>query len=97
MTGKKRQQAVALKYEAGKGAPKVTARGQGLLAEKIIEVAKAHGIPVTEDPDLVAVLASVELDHEIPEELYQAVAEILAFVYRVNEKWKVEHKVEDRS
>jgi len=88
-TSKKRQQAVALKYEALKGgAPKVTAKGKGLLAEKIIEMARANNIPIREDSDLVELLAKVELNREIPEELYKAVAEILAFVYRMNEKWK---------
>lgn len=90
---KKRQQAVALKYEAHKGsAPKVTAKGKGVLAEKIIEMARANNIPIREDPDLVELLAKVELDREIPEELYKAVAEILAFVYRLNNKWKEEKK-----
>lgn len=90
--GEKRQQAVALKYEALKGvAPKVTAKGKGALAEKIIEVARANNIPIREDPDLLQILASVELDREIPEELYKAVAEILAFVYRVNREWLKTH------
>lgn len=88
---KKRQHAVALKYEANKGAPRVTAKGKGVLAEKIIELAKANNIPVREDPDLVEILAKVELGQEIPEEMYKAVAEILAFVYRLNNKWKEDH------
>lgn len=93
---KKRQQAVALKYEALKGAPRVAAKGQGLLAEKIIELAKANNIPIREDPDLMELLAKVELGQEIPEELYKAVAEILAFVYRINDKWKKDHGMKEK-
>jgi flagellar biosynthesis protein len=81
-----RQKAVALGYDRDKdNAPKVLAKGSGTLAEKIIEVARAHGIHIKEDPLLIELLASVEIDQEIPPVLYQAVAEILAFVYRLNE------------
>jgi flagellar biosynthesis protein len=86
---KRRQKAVALRYEAGQDrAPKVTAKGQGILAERIIEIAKEHGIHVHEDPDLVAVLSKFDAPAEIPEELYRAVAEVLAFVYRLNQGTK---------
>lgn len=79
------KQAVALKYDRVKDeAPKVTAKGKGRVAENIIELAKAHGIPVKDDPDLVEVLASLEIDQEIPPEIYVAVAELLAFVYSAN-------------
>lgn len=79
------KKAVALKYEPGKSnAPRVTAKGKGLLAERIIEIAREQGIPVSEDPDLVAALIRLEFDEEIPPELYKAVAEILAFAYRLN-------------
>lgn len=89
MAGNKRKKAVALKYEAAKDrAPKVAAKGSGLVAEHIIELAKKEGIPLQEDPDLVGVLMKLELQEEIPSDLYQAVAEILAFAYRLNRKMK---------
>ncbi len=85
MKREKPRKAVALRYDAQEdSAPRVIAKGQRLIAEKIIAVAKAHGIHVHEDPDLVAVLAKLDLNVTIPETLYQAVAEVLAFVYRLN-------------
>jgi flagellar biosynthesis protein len=81
------QKAVALKYDKKKdGAPKVTAKGQGKVAENIIELAKKHDIPIKDDPDLVEVLSSLDLNQEIPSEIYAAVAELLAFVYSLNSK-----------
>lgn len=77
---KARRKAVALHYD-GKGTPRVTATGTGLVAERILEVAREHGVPVHDDPVLSTVLAQVPLGDEIPETLYVAVAEILAFVY----------------
>ncbi len=77
----------ALKYTYGKdSAPRLVAKGSGKIAEKIIEIAKAHGIPIREDKQLVEVLSSLDLYQEIPQELYQAVAEILAFIYSLNKK-----------
>ena len=81
------KKAVALKYKRGQdNAPKVTAKGTGLVAEKIIDIARKQGIPVKDDPDLVEVLSRLDLDEEIPPELYVIVAELLAFVYRLNRK-----------
>lgn len=81
------QQAVALKYEAGKhGTPEVVASGRGRIAEQIIALAKAHGIYVKQDPELVDVLSTLDIGEAIPPELYAVVAEILAFVYQVNAK-----------
>jgi len=81
-----RQKAVALKYNKGiDKAPRVTAKGKGYIAEKIISLAKSHDIPIKEDPDLVNVLAELDLHDEIPPELYMVVAELLAFVYRMNQ------------
>jgi flagellar biosynthesis protein len=77
--------AVALHYD-GEQAPRVTAKGQGLVAEKILELAEEHGIPLHEDPDLVTLLARLELGDEIPANLYVAVAEVIAFAYMVNGK-----------
>lgn len=83
----KRKTAVALGYHGEKGnAPKLKAKGQGPVAERIIETAKEHGVPIQSDPDLVEVLAALDLDMEIPEEIYAVVAELLAFVYRTNNK-----------
>ena len=81
----RRSKAVALRYDDLKDpAPRVIAKGQGRIAERILEVARRCGVPVHEDPDLVEVLAQVELDRVIPEALYHAVAEVLAFLYRLN-------------
>jgi len=80
-----RQVAVALGYEPGKGrAPEVVARGYGRIAEFILEVARERKIPVREDADLAEVLARLDVGAEIPDELYEAIAEVLAFIYRVN-------------
>ncbi len=81
-----RQLAVALGYEAEKdAAPRVLAKGRGAVAEAIIRVAGEVGIPVQEDDDLVQLLSMLDVEEEIPPELYQVVAEVLAFVYRMNE------------
>jgi len=81
------KKAVALKYEPEKdGAPRVVAKGQGRLAELILEVARRHGIPVREDSELVRELFRLEIEAEIPPELYEAVAVILAWAYRLNRK-----------
>jgi flagellar biosynthesis protein len=78
--------AVALGYEPGgaRSAPEVLASGVGLLAERIVEKARALGVPVREDSDLAEVLGNLPLGAEIPPELYEAVAEVLAFIYRMN-------------
>ncbi len=65
-------------------APRLVAKGQGHVAERILEIAREHGIHIHEDPDLVEVLAALDLGQLIPEELYEALAEILAFIYRLN-------------
>lgn len=79
------KKAVALLYQREKNdAPIVAASGQGEVAKKILALAQESGIPIKEDTDLVEVLAKVPVGDEIPVELYQAVAEILAFVYRLN-------------
>ena len=89
MTDNKQKKAVALKYDHEKdNAPRITAKGSGSIAEKIIELAKDEGIPITEDQDLVSALAQLDFQEEIPAELYKAVAEILAFAYRLNRKMK---------
>lgn len=74
--------AVALHY-SGRGAPRVVAKGGGLVAENIIKVAQAHGIPLDEDAALASALSRVDLNREIPRELYVAVAQVLAFAWDV--------------
>ncbi|MBZ0105516.1 MAG: EscU/YscU/HrcU family type III secretion system export apparatus switch protein [Sulfuricella denitrificans] len=78
-----RRTAVALAYHAGQSAPKVVARGRGLLADAIIARAKEAGVYVHESPALVSLLMQVDLDQHIPPELYLAVAELLAWLYRL--------------
>ncbi len=86
--------AVALLYnEKDSESPKVVASGKGTVAEKIIETALEAGVHIQEDPDLVELLSKVPVGDEIPVELYQTVAEVLAFVYQVNEKFKQKVKV----
>lgn len=76
--------AVALQYEPDSGrAPRVTAKGQGTIAEQIIALAQAHEVHIHESPELLEVLIRLELGDEIPEALYRAIAEIIAFTYRL--------------
>ncbi len=82
-----RRQAVALRYRPGQDrAPKVAAKGDGYVADRIVELAREHGIPVREDRNLVQVLALLDLDKEIPPAVYKAVAEILAWVYHLTHR-----------
>ena len=77
------QLAVALHYDKT-GAPRVIAKGKGAIGAKIIEVARAHDIPIEENEVLVGALSNVEIGDEIPQELYKAVAEVLIFVLRLS-------------
>lgn len=77
--------AIALTYQREKNrAPTVAATGRGRIAERILELAREHGVPIREDPDLVQLLAKLDLGEAIPAELYPVIAEVFAFVYRVN-------------
>jgi flagellar biosynthesis protein len=78
--------AVALAYAPGDAAPRVVAKGRGLIAETIIERAREHGIYVHESPELVSLLLQVDVDDRIPPQLYIAVAELLAWLYRIEEQ-----------
>ena len=79
-----REKAVAMRYDQERNdAPVVTAKGEGLLARRIVEVARAADVPVVEDAALVSALLSLELGQEIPVELYEAVARILSWIYRL--------------
>lgn len=77
--------AVALKYD-GNNPPKVTAKGEGLTAHQILEIAEKHGVPLQTDPELARVLAHIPLGDEIPQQLYIAVAEVIAFAYYLSGK-----------
>ncbi|WLQ17224.1 EscU/YscU/HrcU family type III secretion system export apparatus switch protein [Hahella aquimaris] len=79
------QQAIALFYD-GKQAPKVSAKGEADLAEEIIAIAREHGVPLYENPELVRSLAQLDLGDEIPELLYRVIAEIIAFAYHIQGK-----------
>lgn len=79
-----RKSAVALTYEAGASAPRVVAKGRGLIAQEILKRAAEAGVYVHESPELVALLMQVELDRAIPPQLYAAVAELLAWLYRLD-------------
>ena len=78
----RRKQATALSY-GGSGSPKVVATGRERIAEKIIEVARGAGVPIREDPALAQALAQLDVGHEIPPELYQAVAEALVWALKL--------------
>jgi len=77
--------AVALLYD-GTNAPRIAAKGRGALAEQILALAKQHNVPMEGDPELASLLAQIPLGEEIPEALYQAIAEVIAFAYLVSGK-----------
>ncbi|ORI04388.1 FlhB-like flagellar biosynthesis protein [Campylobacter concisus] len=82
-----KKKAVALGYNRSKdNAPRVLANGAGEIANRIIDLAKEHDIPIKEDPDLIEILSKVEVDQEIPPNLYKAVAEIFSFLYKITKK-----------
>lgn len=77
--------AIALSYD-GDNAPTVTASGEGAIAEEIVRVARAHGVPLREDAMLAALLGELELGEEIPPMLYRVIAEVIAYAYLVSGK-----------
>ena len=84
---KSRKKAVAISYQENTDqAPRLVAKGKGRVAENIIQLAKANNVPLYEDPNLSHVLETLDLNAHIPPKLYRAVAEVLAFVYRVDQK-----------
>ncbi len=84
-----RKKAAALKYRQGvDAAPKVVATGRGWLAERIIALAREHGVPIHEDKALVEILSTLDMYEETPPELYRAVAEVLTFIYKMNGRCK---------
>jgi len=83
----KSKKAIAMRYDSKKErAPKVIAKGMGNVANNIIKVAQLHKLPIKKDADLLELLSKVELDREVPENLYKAVAELFSFVYKVTKK-----------
>ena len=81
------QKAVALKYECSKDrAPRVIAKGKGESAKNIIKIAELHKLPIKKDEDLIELLSKVEIDKEVPENLYKAVAELFSYIYNVTKK-----------
>jgi flagellar biosynthesis protein len=84
MSVPERKQATALHYGGGDSAPRVVASGRGVIADRILEIAAAAGVPIREDAALVNALQSLELGQEIPEDLFVAVAEALAWAYRLD-------------
>lgn len=89
MKENKRKEAIALRYDGEKdSAPRVIAKGKGKVADNILEAAKEHDIPVMEDPSLTEFLSKLNISETIPEELYQAVAEVFAFIYKVDKEMK---------
>ncbi|KIQ95273.1 Flagellar biosynthetic protein flhB [Anoxybacillus thermarum] len=87
----KRKRAVALSYNEQHIAPVVVAKGEGMVAERIIERAKQYDVPIYEDQTLATMLSQLQLNETIPEELYKVVAEVFAFVYQI------EKRIEERS
>ncbi|HBA86716.1 MAG TPA: flagellar biosynthesis protein FlhB [Geobacter sp.] len=85
------KRAVAMAYSPEDGAPRVIAKGSGINAEAIISVANESGVYVHQSPELVNLLMQVDLDNEIPPELYQVVAELLAWLYSLDQKMQSEH------
>ncbi|QEL13334.1 EscU/YscU/HrcU family type III secretion system export apparatus switch protein [Limnoglobus roseus] len=82
-----RKRAVALKYDPKEaGAPKIVAKATGATADRMLAIARQNGVPVREDKALVTVLSKLNIDQEIPPQLYRAVAAILAFLYKANQK-----------
>jgi flagellar biosynthesis protein len=85
--------AVSLRYDSQLNkAPIVTAKGRGEIAEKIIALAKENNIPIKEDADLVHLLSQIDLNREIPASLYKVVAELLSFVYKINNEYSAKTK-----
>jgi flagellar biosynthesis protein len=84
MSAPERKRATALHYAPDANAPKIVATGQGVIADRILEIAAAAGVPIREDEALSNALASLELGQEIPEDLFVAVAETLAWAYRLD-------------
>jgi len=85
----KRKEAIALRYQSdNEAAPKVVAKGAGYIAENIMEKAKDNQVPIQEDSTLVELLSELNINEQIPEELYHVVAEVFAFIYKADKDYK---------
>lgn len=83
----RRTKAAALRYDKDKeNAPRVIAKGEGKTADNIIKIAELHNLPIRKDEDLIELLSNVELDKEVPDALYKAVAEVFSFIYKTTKK-----------
>jgi len=93
------QKAVALKYDIDKdNAPKITAKGKGETASNIIKIAKENNIPIKKDEDLIELLSQIDIDKEIPDSMYKAVAEIFSFIYDLsNNKNKLDERLKEKT
>lgn len=89
----KRKEAVALSYDPSQpDAPKVVAKGKGKIAENILAKAAEHDVPIQEDPSLLELLGQLDIDETIPEELYQAVSEVFAYIYHVDQQHELKKR-----
>lgn len=88
-----RKEAVALSYNPTESdAPKVVAKGKGMIAENILMKAKENEVPIQEDPSLLELLGQLDINESIPEELYQAVSEVFAYIYHVDQRHELRKK-----
>jgi flagellar biosynthesis protein len=79
------KKAVALSYDSKVDtSPRLVAKGSGKLAQNIIDIAKEHNLPIKEDPDLIELLSKVDLNQEVPSNMYKAIAEVFKFLYEIN-------------
>ncbi len=87
------KKAIALRYDLDKeNAPKVIAKGKGKIAKRIIKIAEENELPIKKDEDLVELLTKIDIDQEIPNNLYKAVAEVFSFIYNVTNEKELERK-----
>lgn len=84
-----RKQAIALSYEQSMESPRVVAKGGGLVAERMLALAQANGVPIHEDPALLSLLSALQIEEQIPDDLYQVIAELFVFLYQM-EQGKIE-------
>ena len=83
------KKAAALRYDTSREkAPRVVAKGEGEVANNIIKIAELHNLPIKKDADLIELLSKVEIDKEVPEALYKAMAEVFSFIYKTTKKGK---------
>ena len=82
---KDQKKAMARSYEQSMDAPHVVAKGTGIVAERMLEVALANGIPIHEDPALLSLLSALNIEEQIPEDVYQVIAELFVFLYQMEQ------------